>query len=326
MEQVSAALLAAGRPVAVPLPAATFHQDSAPTLHVLLPPTVRLESATAEPPPLLRASLAELLPLALPVAAGLQLQTVALDAGGEGRMRVALRFRASASPAALEWLARACACAAAQPGGTAAAVGGELVQWVSLMVLPPARAIVDRYGRFQARHAYMNSSAADPWHRAPAFFGYDADKGDQGMLVDEVRVFMAGGSDESGAAAPLSMAVKQLGQPCPDEIEKLEAYVHETLWAGKDLGGGGDPAHLNPNPNPKPLPNPNRNPNQATPHTSCRTPSTRSEHRVRLRLRLRVRLRLRLRLRVRLRLRLRVRLRLRLRVRLRVELNPIPNP
>ena len=55
---------------------------------------------------------------------------------------------------------------------------------------------------------------------------------------------MAGGSDESGAAAPLSMAVKQLGQPSPDEIDKLEAYVHETLWAGKDLGGGGDPAHF----------------------------------------------------------------------------------
>ena len=112
------------------------------------------------------------------------------------------------------------------------------------MVLPPARDIVNRYGRFQASYAYLNSSVADPWHRSPAFFGYDADKGDKGVLVDEVRVFMAGGSDESGAAAPLSMAVKQLGQPSPDEVEKLEAYVHETLWAGKDLGGGGDPANF----------------------------------------------------------------------------------
>ena len=244
VERVSAALLAAGRPVAVPLPSATFHRDSSPKLHVLLPPTLSLESTTADPAALLSATLAESLPLALPAAAGLRLHTVALDAGGEGRMRVALRFKASDTPAALEWRATMCACAAGTPGGVAAAVGGELVQWVSLMVLPPARDIVNRYGRFQASYAYLNSSVADPWHRSPAFFGYDADKGDKGVLVDEVRVFMAGGSDESGAAAPLSMAVKQLGQPSPDEIEKLEAYVHETLWAGKDLGGGGDPANF----------------------------------------------------------------------------------
>ena len=28
-------------------------------------------------------------------------------------------------------------------------------------------------------------------HRAPAFFGYDAELGEKGILTDEVRVFMA---------------------------------------------------------------------------------------------------------------------------------------
>ena len=115
----------------MPLPSATFHRDSSSKLHVLLPPTLSLEAATADPAALLSATLAESLPLALPAAAGLRLQTVALDAGGEGRMRVALRFKASESPAALEWRATMCACGAGLPGGgAAAAVGEELVQWV----------------------------------------------------------------------------------------------------------------------------------------------------------------------------------------------------
>ena len=51
-----------------------------------------------------------------------------------------------------------------------------------------------------------------------------------GALLDEPRIFMDGLSDESGAAAPLAMAIKQLGAPVASEVAQLEAYVHETLW------------------------------------------------------------------------------------------------
>ena len=61
--------------------------------------------------------------------------------------------------------------------------------------------------------------------------GYDASRGGSALL-EEPRVFMGGLSDEAGAAAPLAMAMKQLGQPAKDEVAKLEAYVHETVWAG----------------------------------------------------------------------------------------------
>ena len=37
-------------------------------------------------------------------------------------------------------------------------------------------------GRFQAQHAYVNGSVADPWHRTPAYFGYDAELGTKGPL------------------------------------------------------------------------------------------------------------------------------------------------
>lgn len=56
-------------------------------------------------------------------------------------------------------------------------------------------------------------------------------------LMWEPRVYMAGLSDEAGAAQPLAIAVKQLGQPVRSEVEKLEAYVHQTLFQAE----GADP-------------------------------------------------------------------------------------
>jgi len=42
--------------------------------------------------------------------------------------------------------------------------------------------------------------------------------------------YCLGLSDEAGAAAPLAMAVKQLGAPVASQVAQLEAYVHETLF------------------------------------------------------------------------------------------------
>ena len=39
-----------------------------------------------------------------------------------------------------------------------------------------------------------------------------------GALLDEPRICMDGLSDESGAAAPLAMAIKQLGAPVASEV------------------------------------------------------------------------------------------------------------
>ena len=114
---------------------------------------------------------------------------------------------------------------------------GRLTQTVHLTVLEPARSLLMRHGTFSSSQAWMPESVSDPWHRAPAFFGSDADKavgGDRAVggaaLADEPRIYMDGLSDEAGAAAPLAMAVKMLGAPVSSEVRQLEAYVHRTLW------------------------------------------------------------------------------------------------
>ena len=57
--------------------------------------------------------------------------------------------------------------------------------------------------------------------------GYDNEK--KFRIMDELRVFMSGLSDEAGMAQPVGMAIKQLYMPVPDEVQKLEQYVHQTL-------------------------------------------------------------------------------------------------
>jgi hypothetical protein len=46
---------------------------------------------------------------------------------------------------------------------------------------------------------------------------------------------MAGLSDESGASAPLAMAVKQVGLPSAAEVGQLEEYVSRSRFT-YDLG------------------------------------------------------------------------------------------
>ena len=77
---------------------------------------------------------------------------------------------------------------------------------------------------------WLPANLSDPWHRSPGFMGSDAEaaNGKGAALVEEPRVFMAGMSDESGASAPLAMAVKQLGLPVASEVAKLEEYVFEA--------------------------------------------------------------------------------------------------
>lgn len=148
------------------------------------------------------------------------MQTIKLIPRLEGRCRVALRFKP------------------ALRGGQDAAGSErppEIIQYVHLMVLAPAVQVLQRHGDFASNVAWLPANVSDPWSRSPAFFGSDAEaRGGKGAaLVEEPRVFMAGMSDESGASAPLAMAVKQLGLPTGTEIAKLEEYVFGTLWAGE---------------------------------------------------------------------------------------------
>lgn len=126
-------------------------------------------------------------------------QSVRVRPRSVGRCRVALRYKRLGLA----------------PGVPPGIASRPFTQYVHYHVLDPARTLLQRYGNFSSAHhphgAYLPRGVADPWHRAPAFMGTDAESGT--ALLEEARVFMAGLSDESGAAASLAIAMKQLGLP-----------------------------------------------------------------------------------------------------------------
>ncbi|KAG1659044.1 hypothetical protein FOA52_010884 [Chlamydomonas sp. UWO 241] len=106
---------------------------------------------------------------------------------------------------------------------------GMREQVIQLLVLPPAPALVAAFGAASADPSvgWLAAGSDDPWHRAPAFLGVDIETGT--AVIAEPRVFMSWLSDEAGASQHVAMSMKQLGMPSLDEVEKLEAFVHETL-------------------------------------------------------------------------------------------------
>jgi len=218
VEDVNERLLQAGLPVAVPLPGAALHADMGDArLELIIPPNLRFAGALASPSDGLAISKStQQLPPAARCAAAAAgspcsrtLVSLRLTLRTIGRIHIQLTFSREG-----------------QVGDTT----DSLTQYVQLIVLAPASKLLTRYGDFSLQHGWLPANVSDPWARAPAFMGTDADEG--GPLLGEPRVFMAGLSDEAGAAAPLAMAIKQLGSPSPKEVAALEEYVHSTLWPG----------------------------------------------------------------------------------------------
>jgi len=229
VEHVTDALLAAGVPVAVPLPGPTLHLDMTDArLHVHLPPHLQLRSAAAEPEGCTGAELDAVLPVGED-AAGAEaarlprVQTLRLTPTRAGRCRLRLHYTSGSGGGG-----------GSSTTTTTTTTTTETVQTVHLLLLEPAAALLQKFGDFSSSRGWLSANASDPWSRGPALLGTDADKdgGRGGALLEDPRVFMGGLSDESGAAASLAMASKQLGLPVQSEVDQLEEYVHETLWAG----------------------------------------------------------------------------------------------
>jgi hypothetical protein len=221
LEAVEATLLAAGLPVAAPLPGPVLHTDLANATLTLRVPTrlgaadsaglaalasavgVALDAPSALSLALLDATLRPLPPGPHAPAGRVAHLRYAMRPGvalEDGRVRVRLTM-----PAALLHAGRT----------------SPLRLAVHLFVR--------RMGEHGATRAWLPAGVADPWHRDGAFFGWDARKG---RVTEERRVYMSGLSDEAGAAAGVAMAVKQVGMGVRDEVAKLEEYVAETLFQG----------------------------------------------------------------------------------------------
>lgn len=78
------------------------------------------------------------------------------------------------------------------------------------------------------------TDANDPFHRAPAFLNSDTRPTQRGvvdgLILQDQKAWVAGLSDECGAAPAVGMAMSVLRHPQPAYVQQLEQYVHGTLW------------------------------------------------------------------------------------------------
>ena len=228
LRAVESTLLRAGHPVAVPLPGPVIPLDATnASLQLRLPRHGRnaseLPTLSCEPESALATQLVAASDGGADGATTLRYALRPLAAPADGRVRLQLRWRNHAAPHA--------APHAAAPSNTTTAEAPPTTTRFNLhlFVSQPAARLVAALGRHAADKAWLPLGSSDPWHRDGAFFGWRAAAG---RVTDDHRVYMAGLSDESGAAAGLAVALKQLGQPDVREVALLEEYVDETLYQG----------------------------------------------------------------------------------------------
>ncbi|KAF3067193.1 putative glycoside hydrolase family 43 protein [Daldinia childiae] len=82
-------------------------------------------------------------------------------------------------------------------------------------------------GRFLATKQWFNDTS-DPFGRAPSVMSYDYET--SSIVTQDPRVWIAGLSDEGGVGAYLAAMAKQVIQPDPDELSKLEMFIDKVLW------------------------------------------------------------------------------------------------
>ena len=111
----------------------------------------------------------------------------------------------------------------------------DSVQTVSYFVTKPLDQTMADIGRFSTTKQFYDDKA-DPFHRAPAILTYDRDA--DTIVTQEPRVWIAGMSDEGGAGAWVAAMMKQLDNPDPVEVAKLERVVDETVVGKLQIADG----------------------------------------------------------------------------------------
>lgn len=82
-------------------------------------------------------------------------------------------------------------------------------------------------GNFLTTEQYYTNTS-DPFGRAPSVISYDYDA--KAPVLQDMRAWIAGLSDEAGAGSFLAASMKQAARPDADEIAKLEDFVAEVLF------------------------------------------------------------------------------------------------
>lgn len=99
-------------------------------------------------------------------------------------------------------------------------------QTVSYYITKPLDQVMADIGKFTTTNQWFEGKG-DPFHRSPAILSYDRE--DDKILTQDGRVWVAGMSDEGGAGSWVAAMMKQLDNPSPEEVAKLERLVNETV-------------------------------------------------------------------------------------------------
>ena len=109
------------------------------------------------------------------------------------------------------------------------------VQTVHYYLTKPLDDVTADLGRFSTTKQWFDDKA-DPFGRAPAILSYDREA--DTLLTQESRVWIAGMSDEGGAGGWVAAMMKQLDNPVPGEVAKLERIVDETVIGNLQVADG----------------------------------------------------------------------------------------
>ena len=110
------------------------------------------------------------------------------------------------------------------------------VQTVSYFITKPLDRVMADLGHF-ATTAQWFEGPGDPFHRSPAILSYDREA--NRIVTQDARVWIAGMSDEGGAGSWVAAMIKQLDNPDPAEVAKLERMVNQTVLGHLQAADGG---------------------------------------------------------------------------------------
>jgi hypothetical protein len=102
-----------------------------------------------------------------------------------------------------------------------------LRQTISYRVIKPESQVIADLGHFLTTKQWFDDPN-DPFHRGPSVMSYDREA--NAIVKQDSRVWIAGLSDEAGAGSWLAAAMKELGDPNQEELDKYQQFVDAVLW------------------------------------------------------------------------------------------------
>jgi hypothetical protein len=108
-------------------------------------------------------------------------------------------------------------------------------QAIHYEVIKPETEVVSDMGRFLTTRAWFERPD-DPFGRSPSVITYDYEEKRQ--VTEDNRAWIAGLGDEGGGGAWLAAIMKQLVEPDPAELEKMQRFVDGVVWGGLQYSEG----------------------------------------------------------------------------------------